>query len=99
MNKFLEHLYIRPFPTTVDTVNQMRKTIKISTFSDHWKYDQTCPKYTKFRPFCDHCRYSKLHAEKVPISKEQILQTFVHKNLDFSRPLQVWQNMSTNTQI
>ena len=51
-------------------------------------------KIHKVRPFCNHCRYSKLHAEKVPITKEQIRQTFEHKNLDFFRPLQVWQNMS-----
>ena len=51
-------------------------------------------KYTNLDLFRIHCRYSKLHAEKVPITKEQIRQTFVHKNLDFFRPLQVWQNMS-----
>ena len=72
----------------------MQKPIKISTFSDHCKYDQTCPKYTNLDLFCDHCMYSKLHAEKVPISKEQILQTFVHKSLDIFRPLQVLSNMS-----
>ena len=48
----------RPFPTTVGTVNHMRKN------------------YTK--------------------DNEQILGTFVHKSLDFFRPLQVWSKVCKN---